>query len=578
MGKRAKCEQHPEESVVGQCLQCGKPICRLCRQELGYFCSEECRAAKQEDSDDFDTEADRAEVEAVRANVQKWMRLATRRILPGLGALLLLWIAIAVLSDAGEVIWEWKPPGDAALSIAALDEKAVYVGDAKGKLHALDKETGQPLWSTDVGGDLTDGGPLLCAPEVCLGWNEAGLAAVARDTGEVRWRWQAAGKLDRPPLAAGSVVCCQTSTWKKWKPDPKTARAQDEFAAVFGGGDGGPTMVRDQTALQAIAIHSGEALWTMPLAGAYGLWTAAPDGKALYSQVITPGDERREGAASGAIRAWDLNSGAELWTTVIDGPVYALKAVEAGALVTTDTGYVFVSAQGKQTWSRSCSDALTKPQLAAGRLYLAQEDELVCVDLAGGEQLWKTELSDELMAFVVGERYVFVAAVRAEELSEERKAALKRACTPPKEMYGVKLKDILGEGAEIDPGLLVPDSECVPVLAAFDREEGEEEWTADAEAGALQSHGPHLLCISAAGGFSLLDQEFSRTTTIDALKAGSGSRRWRFRHKGTLVHAALDEGAVFLVMHEMGESLSFSFGGEAPPPRGNVVRAVSIGW
>lgn len=91
------------------------------------------------------------------------------------------------LSDGSEV-WTFDT-GRSNMSNPAVDPDAgvVYTGSDSGSVWALDPETGEQLWSADVGGRVI-GALSVTAETVLAGSYDSHLYALDRTTGERRWR------------------------------------------------------------------------------------------------------------------------------------------------------------------------------------------------------------------------------------------------------------------------------------------------------------------------------------------------------------------------------------------------------
>ena len=67
------CARHNNLPFVGDCLVCGKKLCRECRAERGYFCSDECL---QQSKSTVDQSA-REEFRKTQASTEKIVKIFT---------------------------------------------------------------------------------------------------------------------------------------------------------------------------------------------------------------------------------------------------------------------------------------------------------------------------------------------------------------------------------------------------------------------------------------------------------------------------------------------------------------------
>jgi outer membrane protein assembly factor BamB len=123
------------------------------------------------------------------------------------------------LSD-GTGLWRFDT-GRANMSNPAVDPEAgiVYTGSDRGYVWALDGETGEELWSTDVGGRVI-GAVTVTAETVLAGSYDQHLYALDRATGEPRWRvanrgWVTSGALP----ADGRIYYAERATYANNRSD-----------------------------------------------------------------------------------------------------------------------------------------------------------------------------------------------------------------------------------------------------------------------------------------------------------------------------------------------------------------------
>ncbi len=214
MGEAHSCEIHRGEKVVGRCSACRKGICRLCREAYGYFCSEACKqvvGTEDAPADDWAAWwgqhrrpdcAEQAKIARFGAHIDRWMRITKRWILPAGAVLIVLVIVYKATSRAGEVIWEFRPPEDKALSAITAEGSLVYVGCADGTLYALDKRKGTVRWTFKCGEGLHKAKPIVLPSRygtnlgvepdlragLCIVWDDSEMYALDGKKGKLVWR------------------------------------------------------------------------------------------------------------------------------------------------------------------------------------------------------------------------------------------------------------------------------------------------------------------------------------------------------------------------------------------------------
>lgn len=87
-----------------------------------------------------------------------------------------------------------------------VENDQIYVADGDGRVLALDRGSGEVLWSTETGEPLS-GGPGFGEELVLVGSTEAEVLALDSATGELRWRAKVSSEvLSTPAAALGTVI------------------------------------------------------------------------------------------------------------------------------------------------------------------------------------------------------------------------------------------------------------------------------------------------------------------------------------------------------------------------------------
>jgi outer membrane protein assembly factor BamB len=116
--------------------------------------------------------------------------------------------------ENGQEVWKYQslpnakpnelPPAFSA-PIAASD-KLIFAGDQEGTLHAIDRQTGQQVWTIDDGGEFV-GGPNLYKDRLIFGSHRGKLTCVDQATGKtVYWVFDTEGPINGTPTIAGQYT------------------------------------------------------------------------------------------------------------------------------------------------------------------------------------------------------------------------------------------------------------------------------------------------------------------------------------------------------------------------------------
>ena len=249
-------------------------------------------------------------------------------------------------SNVGGLTRQWVySPGDLIYSSPAIADGMLFVGAWDGSLHALDAETGAPVWS------YATPSPIDSSPAVGRGIVYVGsfhrLYAVDEATGSLRWSYPI-GRADfASPTVAGGLV--------------------------FIGGMGGT--------VYAVHAGSGSLAWTYRTGGHIESSPAVADGVVYVS------------SGNGKVYALDAATGTKLWAGSTQGLQYSSPAVVHGTVFIGSFGgiYAFDASTGRKLWRRWLGDSVQcSPAVAGGVVYTGNRGgEIFALDAANGHVRWK---------------------------------------------------------------------------------------------------------------------------------------------------------------------------------------------
>ncbi len=221
---------------------------------------------------------------------------------------------MAVAAGTGEPLW-FAPFGFTSVTAPTVDADAVYVAgwgvrnvrdrtqnDASGAVFALDQRTGRERWRFLAPARF---GPVAVGPDIVYVPSDRGLYAIDRATG--RKRWQA-----RFSPGAGETATIAANT------------------IVFTGSE----ITSGESGVFALDAASGALRWRVDLPSTSGVraGTAAADGHVFVTRWEAPGDDPARGVPT--LRAYDLNTGAELWVFAASPDDRSHQPVGTGSLTT----------------------------------------------------------------------------------------------------------------------------------------------------------------------------------------------------------------------------------------------------
>jgi outer membrane protein assembly factor BamB len=103
-----------------------------------------------------------------------------------------------------KIVWRFEAEKHAAAfrSSAAVAKEAVVVGSRDKRVHALDPQTGKPLWSF-AAKNRVDSSPVIVNRRVFVGSTDGRIYALDLKTGEKRWEYETGGAISASPAVAG---------------------------------------------------------------------------------------------------------------------------------------------------------------------------------------------------------------------------------------------------------------------------------------------------------------------------------------------------------------------------------------
>jgi outer membrane protein assembly factor BamB len=101
-------------------------------------------------------------------------------------------------------VWSRRIGGDVRHT-PAIAHDAVYVTTSRGKVVALDADTGTERWQTDIGVNIT-AAPTVAGTTVLIGTESGVVFGLEAHTGERLWEFKTEGKITGSPIVAGDSM------------------------------------------------------------------------------------------------------------------------------------------------------------------------------------------------------------------------------------------------------------------------------------------------------------------------------------------------------------------------------------
>ncbi len=304
---------------------------------------------------------------------------------------------LAIDSTSGRTLWEHRTDG-AILSSPAVAGGLLFFGTADRQMVALEAERGGVLWRFDADSVILSS-PAVYKGIVYIGDEGANVYALDAVSGARRWRYNVGGRVSTGPAVNDTVVAVNSSNGRTYLIDVKTGKPRLDYLTNRTAGP--PTLVEDRLYVsdtagalraidwrQRILPFEKAARWFRTQFWAWGAFASPPAQKGfLWASVDR--EETFVGAPvvahgrvftasrSGAVFAFDSESGAPLWSFDVGEVIAASPSVGGRTLFVGDTGgrlHALDIETGRALWQIDVGAAITStPVVAGGAIYVTSE-------------------------------------------------------------------------------------------------------------------------------------------------------------------------------------------------------------
>ena len=171
---------------------------------------------------------------------------------------------------------------------SVIEEGVLYTSDEKGKVFALNADTGKKLWSVDTDTTIT-GALSVSDSRLFFGTADAQVIALSTDDGKELWRASVSSEVLAPPASSDVYVVAQTSDGRlfafdsitgeqKWKFDhqPSILSLRTTSAPIILGSQ--VIAAFDNGQVVSVALSDGSTLWTTRV--------AQPKGRSELERIV----------------------------------------------------------------------------------------------------------------------------------------------------------------------------------------------------------------------------------------------------------------------------------------------------
>jgi len=523
--------------VSAACTTCGKPICRECTKEFGYYCSAECREESKGQVTEEQKQS-REEAEKALETAAKAGKIITICIVVGLvlGAAWLVWKLF--LDPSGKIAWQWNRQVDlyAMRILDANQDRVILIAD--NEVVTLDSDKGTVLSSFPLKQDETeddDGNWRLRAlrarfslagdasglhvlekgfyqlgPDTLerLGpdgnavfakeYEEGGIAGFVVSPDQAHAFYVATTPVDldvakeaRTTLAAAEKEFKEALKEQGWAEDeaprdtPKMAAARKKIQAAM------EDLAQVKRHITALDFASGAERWTKKLRNEVQLPKVAAGNNHLYGLFLTQNEE--EGAST-VLCALKASDGKRHWQVKLPAlPAWGPHVAEGLLLFELLDELHVLTEDGKEKY------VIDVPERASGNhvvedglLLVLGRGAVFCHDLQTGDKLWDLAMSFSRDRLVVGRKRIFAGGY------VEEKLAKKDLKLPPAYKELGKMKELSGVVKQAT-------TRTVPVVLGLDRKTGAELWRRRNVFGRIMGDDKRLIAVADTANTSFIN-------------------------------------------------------------------------
>ncbi len=281
----------------------------------------------------------------------------------------------------------------------------IYIANARGKVDAVNKESGKIIWSKQLPNSIISG-PTVAHGYIALGTNHSTVILLRESDGEQLHKFKTSGEALSKPAIISDKIIIKTIDGYLYGFDLKTGKK------IWGAEHGSPSLILKASSspvimnklaivgfsdgkLDAIDTETGRIIWQRSIAYANG----SSDVERLVdidADPIIRGDIVYLASYQGYIGALSLTDGQFIWRKA--GSVYKNMTVDNSTLYITDSNDVLWAINrndGKVKWKQLAlkGRGLTEPTLLGNRLVVGDKSGFLHVlSTSSGEFLARKAL------------------------------------------------------------------------------------------------------------------------------------------------------------------------------------------
>ncbi len=498
-------------AIAGVCLNCGKAVSFAVREELGYYCSPECRKAGKSRI---------PRPEEISEKVAGFNK-AVKYVGLGLGGLVfigLIFVGVKLAARMARPVpkWGWQlDTWSEQVADPVVVSREVYVGRAEGTFGCYDS-VGAERWAVPLSGGLrADVAPVISGDRIYVA-GKLSIFSLNRSDGGLLWRATLPGPLTCGPVVdEGGGVYVGTGTGDMIPRIGDYTYVPLQREGDYPGGEhfrptGVPRRAPQPGACFILALDAGTGgkKWSVDTNNARPLDILVTAGK-VFAAVSSVG------TAPCAVQAIDAASGAVAWERPLE-PGQAWCISDSGDGVVCGGGQLIsLGMDGSERWKISPPGGQLGAQMVfdGGRIYGQSEGgTLFCVNAGDGSIIWQQPVGRGYFPPVVAGGRLYALGIDAARPLPQPKEAT-RLITAYRQTA-----DRMRRGEEIIRH--VPDLHC------FDAQTGEEFWIKQRAGDRVAVANGRVYTLRTAESRSDMVRELWYRTWIYAWNSKTGKNLW----------------------------------------------------
>ena len=289
---------------------------------------------------------------------------------------------------SGSLKWQFET-ADEVHSSPAVSDGMLYVASYDGNLYAIDIQSGQALWQSEVGRAFSS--PVVVEESIFVG-SADGLHALNRADGAERWHYKAqvGGEMRSSPAFYAGLIYIGSDDGNIYAFQADRGDLAWQFKTL-GQVFSSPAIYKDIVYagdyagyLHALDAESGEELWQFKTKRSIYATPAIREGQVFF------------GSLDGNFYALDAATGEELWHVEIGEPIVSSAALSKDVLYfgcLDHNVYALDINSGEVKWQfETSNEVYSSPVLASDIVYIGSDDaNLYALDAKTGEERWRHE-------------------------------------------------------------------------------------------------------------------------------------------------------------------------------------------